>query len=139
MDRCKSRALLDAKGLKITRQRIAILDLVIKKETVFSANDIFYGLDGEMDLATVYRNLQFFCDEKLIREVINKEDRQYFELACVHNPGHPHFYCNSCKKIFCLKDMKNYYPAKLNPGKRFKVQETMLQFSGICSSCAADV
>ncbi len=139
MDRCKSRALLDAKGLKITRQRIAILDLVIKKETVFSANDIFYDLGGEIDLATVYRNLQFFCDEKLVREVINKEDRQYFELACVHNPGHPHFYCNSCKKIFCLKEMKNYYPAKLNPGKRFKVQETMLQFSGICASCAADV
>ena len=138
MDRCRSRALLNSKGLKVTRQRIAILDIVIMKESVFSANDIYSDLGGETDLATVYRNLQFFCDENLLREVINKDDRQYFELACVHNPAHPHFYCNSCKKIFCLKEMKNFAPGKLTPGKRFKVQETVLQFSGICSACMID-
>lgn len=139
MDKCKSKALLDEKGLKVTRQRIAILDLVIMKESVFSANDIYSDLGGETDLATVYRNLQFFCDENLLREVINKDDRQYFELACVHNPVHPHFYCSSCKKIFCLKEMKNFaIPGRLNPGDKYRIQETILQFSGICSSCMTD-
>ncbi|HPS58605.1 MAG TPA: transcriptional repressor [Spirochaetota bacterium] len=138
MDKCKSRALLDEKGLKVTRQRIAILDIAIMKESVFSAHDIYHDLGGETDLATVYRNLQYFCEENLLREVINKDDRQYFELACVHNPVHPHFYCNSCKNIYCLKEMKISSRGKLSPGKKFKIQETILQFSGICSSCAAD-
>jgi Fur family ferric uptake transcriptional regulator len=137
MDKCKPQPLLTEKKIKVTKQRIAVLDLIISKDSSFSANDLFDDLNGSIDLVTIYRSLQLFCEEKILREVMNKDDRQYFEISCVHNPAHPHFYCNLCKKIFCIKSQKNSFPAlnKLKIDESFTIHETVLQYSGVCPSC----
>jgi Fe2+ or Zn2+ uptake regulation protein len=136
MKHCESEILLQDKKIKVTKQRVTVLDLIISKDSSFCANDLFDELKGQLDLVTIYRNLQLLCDEKILREVMNKEDRQYFELACVHNPVHPHFYCSSCKKIFCIKSKINYtVPKKINPDENFIIHETVLQYSGICPDC----
>jgi len=92
MDKCKPESLLTAKNIKSTKQRIAILDLIISIETSFCANDLYDKVKREMDLVTIYRNLQILFEAGILREVMNKSDRQYFEIACEHNPVHPHFY-----------------------------------------------
>ncbi len=136
MDICKSELLLNEKKIKVTKQRVTILDLIISKESTFCANDLYDELKEELDLVTVYRNLQILSEAGVLREVMNKSDRQYFELACVHNPAHPHFYCSLCRKIFCIKSKKNYtVPKKINPDGDFIIHETVLQYSGICPSC----
>jgi len=136
MDKCKSEALLNEKKLKVTKQRVTILDLIISSESNFCANDLYSELKAELDLVTIYRNLQILSEAGILREVMNRNDRQYFELACVHNPAHPHFYCSLCKKIFCMKSKNKYtVPKKINPDGDFIVHETVLQYSGICPSC----
>ena len=136
MDKCTSHFLLAEKKIKITKQRIAVLDLIISKDSTFSANDLIEDLCDMIDLVTIYRNLQLFKEENILREVMNKDDRQYFELACVHNPVHPHFYCSLCKKIFCMKLKNNFtVPKKINPDGDFIVHEAVIQYSGICPSC----
>jgi len=136
MDTCKSESLLNEKRIKVTRQRVTVLDLIISKDSSFCANDLFDELKGKMDLVTIYRNLQILCGEGILREVMNKSGRQYFEFSSVQNPAHPHFYCNLCQKIFCMKSKNNYsVPKKNNPDDSFIIQETVLQYSGICPEC----
>jgi len=136
MDKCSSESLLSGKKIKITKQRVTILDQILSKDSSFCANDLYDALKDGLDLVTIYRNLQLLSEAGILREVMNKSDRQYFELACVHNPVHPHFYCNSCKKIFCMKSKSNYIvPKRINPDVDFLIHETVLQYSGICPAC----
>jgi len=136
MDKCKPESLLTAKNIKSTKQRIAILDLIISIETSFCANDLYDKVKREMDLVTIYRNLQILFEAGILREVMNKSDRQYFEIACEHNPVHPHFYCSKCKKIFCMKSGNNSNALnKVKLDKDFLINETVLNYSGICPKC----
>jgi len=136
MDKCEAPTLLAAKNIKLTRQRLSVLEFIISMDGSFCADDLYTGLKDDMDLVTIYRNLILLCREGILREVMNKNDRQYFELACIHNPEHPHFFCNICKKIYCLKSKKSFtVPRRINPDDDFIVQETILQYNGICPSC----
>jgi Fur family ferric uptake transcriptional regulator len=136
MDKCKSESLLADNNIKVTKQRLSVLDLIISIEGSFCADDLYTELKGKMDLVTIYRNLMLLCNEGILRQVMNKNDRQYFEIACVHNPAHPHFFCSICRKIYCLKSGKNFnIPKKINPGDDFVVHETILQYTGICPAC----
>ena len=134
MDKCTARALLSERNKKHTRQRIIVLDAIIASDAPFSASDLNEELCRDMDPATIYRNLEMLCDEGIIRQVMNENERQYYELACKHNPEHPHFYCSSCGRIYCLKNTKKF-SVKGEPGGSFIVQQTMLQFRGICPRC----
>jgi Fur family ferric uptake transcriptional regulator len=136
MDKCKPESLLNDRNLKVTKQRVTILDMIISSESAFCANDLYDELKSELDLVTIYRNLQILSGAGILREVMNRNDRQYFELACVHNPVHPHFYCSLCRKIFCLKSKKKYtIPEKINPDDGFLIQEAVLNYNGICPDC----
>lgn len=136
MDKCRPESLLSDSKIKVTRQRLTILDVIIAKDSSFCANELFDELKGSIDLVTIYRNLQLFCEAGIVREVMNKCDRQYFEISCVHNPAHPHFYCSSCRKIFCMKSRSgSKTEEKKNFRDRFIIHETVVQYSGICPSC----
>ncbi len=131
-----SESLLSEKRIKVTKQRVTVLDLIISKDSSFCANDLFDELKGHMDLVTIYRNLLLLSKEGILREVMNKSGRQYFEFSSENNPEHPHFYCSACRKIFCLKTKNKYSAAKKNnPGDNFIIHETVLQYSGICPAC----
>ena len=136
MDKNKSESLLNEKNLKVTKQRVTVLDLIISKDSSFCANDLFDELKGKMDLVTIYRNLLLLCKEGILREVMNKSGRQYFEFSSDNNPVHPHFYCNLCKKIFCMKSKRiNSVTKKINPDDSFIINETVVNYNGICPSC----
>lgn len=136
MDICRPETLLNLGNIKITRQRLMLLGRIISIDSAFSANDLYEKLEDRIDLVTIYRTLQLLCDRKILREVINRDDRRYYELSCIHNPVHPHFYCSSCRKIYCIKAP---HPGRLarrsGLEKNFIIHETQLQYSGICPSC----
>lgn len=136
MDKCKPESLLSQKNLRITRQRLTVLGAILKKDEPFCVNDLHEDIMGEMDLVTIYRNLEILLNENIIREVMNKKDRQYFEISCVHNPEHPHFYCNSCGRIYCMRAQGGLAPWKKSlPHGEFIIHETVLNYNGICPGC----
>ncbi len=134
MDKCTPESLLEGRNIKLTRQRQIVLNAIIETGKPFSASDLHENLESEMDLATIYRNLEMLCGEGIIRQVMNENDRQYYELACKHNPEHPHFYCNRCGKIYCMKKEK---PVRLKNDlpENFIVEQTVLQYRGVCAEC----
>lgn len=134
MDRCTPESLIEGKRIKLTRQRINVLEAIINTERPFSASDLCHELSDTIDPATIYRNLEMLAGEGIIRQVMNENERQYYELACKHNPEHPHFYCSRCGNIFCLKNEKYIRPNKGLPGD-FTVEETVVTLKGICPEC----
>ena len=136
MDKCTPESLLAGRKIKLTRQRQIVLNVIIGYGEPFSASDLHDGIGDGMDLATVYRNIEMLKNEGIIRQLMNEKERQYYELACEHNPEHPHFYCNSCGKIYCMKQKKFRQPdIKSAAGGKFVVQETLLQYRGLCPAC----
>jgi len=60
----------------------------------------------------------------------------FYEMACRHNPTHPHFYCRICRNLSCL-------PAQVIRESRFDhlltgnqtVDGITLNLSGVCGTC----
>ena len=138
MDKCNAKELLSSHNLKATKQRVLILDEIINNLHLFTANTIFELVSENVDLVTVYRVLNKFLEEGIVREILGQGDSKTYELSCIHNPVHPHFSCSKCGKLFCLKAVKESILSDLEDGcDGFTVNEITIQFSGICKSCSS--
>jgi len=137
MDRCDAKELLKSKNMKATKQRVQLLEEIIDKQILFTANDLFKKLSNQMDLVTIYRILNLFQESGLVREVFSNSDSKMYELSCIHNPVHPHFSCKVCGNIYCLDEIDKETLTNLKSRCiGFKVDDISMQFSGICNKCS---
>ena len=130
--------LLVKKEIKVTNQRIIILNEIIKWKKPFKAIDLFSFLlmHQNIDLATVYRVLTLFKDKQIIREVIISEGEQYFENSLTDNPVHPHFLCEKCHKISCLDSaIPKQMLSSSNFPEDYIINDISVNIKGICSNC----
>jgi len=114
--------------LRITQKRQQILDVLKSHHGTLSAADIHKHLP-EIDLATVYRNLDLFVKEKLIKQIhLGTEESQYE----YQNIPHHHAVCVDCEKVihFTAPDKKI---KKLLGLEDFQVDEIEVTVRGICS------
>lgn len=136
MDKCDSRNLLRTNNLKVTKQRLMLLNSIISSNSIFSANDLHKELKSDMDLATIYRILGAFLEKGIVREILTPEESKIYELACIHNPVHPHFNCNICGKISCLEAADENLLSKLKAEySNFLISDISIQFTGTCINC----
>jgi len=89
---------------RLTKKRQAILDVLKTKKAALSAAEIHAHLP-EIDLATIYRNLEFFTNEKLIKKLQLGTQEARFEYQ--HEPHH-HAVCGQCEQVihFTAPDQK---------------------------------
>lgn len=136
MGKCTPELLLKNNNLKVTTQRVLILERIIHADTHFSANSLHNELSKSMDLVTIYRTLNIFHESKIIREIAVKDNMKFYELSCVHHPVHPHFLCTKCHKIFCLEALSDGDISILKKyAAGFAVDDISIQFTGICDKC----
>ena len=81
-------------GLRPTRQRVALADLLIgdgqhRHVTAESLHAAAGQGDDPVSLATVYNTLRAFCDAGLIQEITVDGSKSYFDTR---TDDHPHFY-----------------------------------------------
>lgn len=133
---------LKATGFKITPQRRAIIDVLIKNENSHLSSEEIYDkvrVDcPEIGLATVYRTMQLLdeingisklnLDDGCIRYEINVEGED------AHH--HHHLICKSCGKIIEVKeDLLDDIEAKVEKSYDFEIKNHDLKFYGICGDC----
>lgn len=102
--------LLKGAGLRNTKQRIRVLELLLEQGVPLSHSEIS-GLLGEpMDKVTLYRTLQTLQSVGIVHQVQGLDGVWRF---CAHDPGvegcpgdHPHFLCLSCGKMTCMTDQQ---------------------------------
>lgn len=133
---------LKSTGFKITPQRRAIIDVLIKNENSHLSSEEIYDkvrVDcPEIGLATVYRTMQLLdeingisklnLDDGCIRYEINVEGED------VHH--HHHLICKSCGKIIEVKeDLLDDIEDRVESSYDFEIKNHDLKFYGICSDC----
>jgi Fur family transcriptional regulator, iron response regulator len=90
----RSTAWLARGGLRPTRQRVALAELLVgdgenrhvTAESLYAAS---VGSGEKVSLATVYNTLRAFCEAGLMQEVTVDGHRSYFDTRM---DDHPHFY-----------------------------------------------
>ncbi len=127
---------LKRSGLKITPARVKMLDIFKHARTPLNAKQIARRLKfADVDLATIYRNLETLQKQKIIAEVNLKKEQAYYELSGTH---HHHIICESCGKISdvgnCGIHKLQYQIMKKHGFKKISRHE--LEFFGLCKACA---
>lgn len=130
---------LSAKGLKITPQRLAILDAVYKLDNHPCTDNITeYIRQSNPNIAsgTVYKVLDTLVENKLVKRVTTDKDIMRYD-GLMEN--HHHLYCMECGVIEDYVDeeldalIKNYFKDKKIKG--FNIFEFALQIKGSFDKC----
>lgn len=92
------RRFLEARGLRMTRDRRAIVEQIFSTSEHFSMDDLFIALrlKGErLSKTTLYRNLPLLIESGLIRRVPDESASGRFEHVW-GQPHHDHLICLGC-------------------------------------------
>jgi Fe2+ or Zn2+ uptake regulation protein len=125
-------------GISKTSQRLAVLDILLNAEVPLNVNTIRQNLKtkAKIDKVTVYRILSLFKEHGLIREISSVSGANYFEMATLDNPLHPHFSCRSCGAFTCLAPIPiSQKPESVLSGNDYSVDHIEINVSGICACC----
>jgi Fur family ferric uptake transcriptional regulator len=129
---------LQKAGISKTSQRLAVLDTLLKATTPLSVNTIRQSLEtkANIDKVTVYRILSLFRQCGIIREIASANGANYFEMATLENPLHPHFSCRNCGAFTCLAPLPFTLAPELILSKDdYSIDHIEINISGLCACC----
>ena len=119
-------------GLRPTKQRIKICEVLFNKETTFhfTINDLVKIIETEanekISLATVYNTIHAFEKKGYLKEIQIDSNQSYFDTNVT---DHHHFYDISEKKLIDL-DQVDVGPINIQksiPGKKIKSVEVLVK------------
>jgi Fur family transcriptional regulator, peroxide stress response regulator len=125
---------LSQAGLKITPQRIAVLEAVVELRNHPTAENVIYFIKinhPNIATGTVYKTLETFVEKGLIKKV--KTDRDIMRYDAMTEPHH-HLYCSGSDRIVDFSDpmlqqlIEDYFVMHKIPN--FKIEDIKLQIIG---------
>ena len=119
-------------GLRPTKQRIKICEVLFNKETTFhfTINDLAKIIETEanekISLATVYNTVHAFEKKGYLKEIPINSNQSYFDTNVT---DHHHFYDLAEKKLIDLEqaDVGTINIQKSIPGKKIKSVEVLVK------------
>ncbi|MEA1917058.1 MAG: transcriptional repressor [Campylobacterota bacterium] len=129
---------LQAKGIKNTRAKSALLQILKNNRTPMDVNALHKECEKitSVNLVTVYRSLQQFHEKQLVQEFLGKENVTQYEYIDQNTKAHPHFQCEKCDTVFCLGalsfDDALYFS---NMANKHKVNSINITLNGVCENC----
>jgi Fur family transcriptional regulator, peroxide stress response regulator len=133
------RSIFWEKGLKITPQRIIILDAIYKLDKHPTADNIIKYIrktHPNIAIGTVYKVLETLVENNLIKKVKTDKDIMRYDGEI---ENHHHLYCSECDLIEDYVDeeldelLSNYFKNKKIKG--FKMEDIVLQIRGTFDKC----
>ncbi len=134
---------LKARGLKTTKQRLAILEtLAGRPEQHLTAEEIYDIVKIQwpnIGLATVYRNIQLLSEMHLIDKLTLGDGYVRYEIADPQEGSghhHHHMICLACGRVFAFgEDLLDGLEEKIEKTTGFVVSDHELKFYGYCRDC----
>jgi len=129
--------ILQSRGCRLTPVRRAILKLFISKHEPLSSRNIQEILASQkmpVNKTTVYRELDFLKNQKIIEEFQFNDRIKRYEIISGH---HHHLVCIYCNKVECVvldQDLEKQ-EKKIAKDKNFKIINHSLEFYGVCRKC----
>jgi len=134
-DRLKNR------GFRITKQRLSILEALMEANKPLTPKEIIFKVRKvtSADKATIYRNLEFLLQNRIIKEVYFNDNYIRYELA--QKKHHHHIVCKGCSKIIAVElrgveELILKTEIKIQRKLRFKKIDHSIEFFGYCKNCA---
>jgi len=129
---------LRKEGLKITPQRIAVLEEIINNGGHRESEDVYMAIKTRkthVSRATVYRTLDILVQHGFARKLNLGDGRARYEPK-IDSPHHDHMICNNCGKII---EFVNHEIEKIQEEiakhHQFILQQHIHQLFGICKEC----
>jgi len=133
----EARSLLREHDLRVTRPRLAVLQVLSEAQNPLSHNEVLHRLgETDWDPATIYRNLVKLRDAGIAPVVSRAAGNDRYVLS--REPGtahhHPHFVCDDCGAISCLPMDLTARMAMEGPWAA-SIRQASVQFRGECPDC----
>ncbi len=132
--------LLASKGIKPTANRILIMRELLKASRPISLADLQVLFGHTLDKASIFRVLELFAEKDVVHVIEDGSRSLKYELC--HGSSHHsisdqhvHFFCEQCKKLFCLQDIQ--VPVLEIP-EGFSSHSINYMIKGICPNCSAE-
>ena len=127
---------LKKNNIRMTSQRIAILEFLATDGNHPTANEIYQALKDKnpnMSIATIYNNLLFFKKAGILKEIPFGEGSNRYDLT---DTKHYHAVCENCGKVVDfdyqeLEKINNFVENQIN----FKVLDHNFKVTGLCENC----
>jgi Fur family ferric uptake transcriptional regulator len=136
--------LLKENGLKVTTQRIAILEVLDSRPDKHLTAEEIYDLVKEeypeIGLATVYRTIQLLSELHLIDKLNLDDGYVRYEIGkmgkedCGHH--HHHLICRKCGLVLSFEDdLLETLEERIFESKGFRVADHEVKLFGYCTEC----
>jgi Fur family ferric uptake transcriptional regulator len=126
-----------ALGLKVTHQRLFILETVLRGSVHVTAQEIYEAVlrkSPEIGFATVYRFLRTLCDHGYMTEVRMGGLPARYEWA--QRSHHDHLTCTRCRKICEFENEQiERLQTQIAEDFGFELTHHILELYGLCSEC----
>lgn len=143
MNEEKVKDLLREKGLKVTSQRLMVLNILSdhgdEHLTVEEIYDLAKEESPEIGLATIYRTVQVLLELHVIEKVTFDDGFARYELNGEETgSGHRHHHaiCTQCGKVYSLEtDLLDTLEKQVFESLGFEVTDHEVKLYGLCSAC----
>ena len=129
---------LHAQGLKLTRERVALLREIFAAHYHFEADELLFKMKEKavkISRATIYRTLELLVKSGMVRRVHLGEDHYHYE----HVRGdshHDHLICTTCGNVIEFNDPAlEARQMEICEKRRFTPTFHNLQILGVCDTC----
>lgn len=118
--------ILKDRGLKVTKQRKEILEIIIKLDVDATNKNILSKIT--IDKSTMYRILQLLIDKNIIEKNLGYNDEIYYSIC----EEHKHYIkCIKCHK----KEEIDVCPVNQAEKKGYQIINHKIEIDGICNEC----
>lgn len=143
----KFKELLKSNGLKVTTQRVAILDVLQSRpDKHLTAEEIYEHVKEqypEIGLATVYRTIQVLSDLHLIDKLNLDDGYTRYEIGSGHEAKeahhHHHLICLGCGAVMSFQDdMLETLEQRIEESMGFHTVDHEVKLYGYCNKCQSE-
>ncbi len=101
--------LMEEHGIRPTPNRVLVADALCRSPRPMSMTELEDELES-VDKSGISRTLALFREHRMVHVLEDGSESVRYELCLSHDEGHDedahvHFYCNSCRRTFCLYDI----------------------------------
>ncbi|MCM1063015.1 MAG: transcriptional repressor [Eubacterium sp.] len=147
VDREAFKQLLKSRGLKVTKQRLMVLEAVAScPEEHLTAEEIFELVKvgcPDIGLATVYRTIQLLNELRLVDRINFDDGFVRYEMGtaseCEQKHHHHHLICMKCGKVISFRDdLLEELEEKITATTGFSIVDHEVKLYGVCKECGGD-
>ena len=148
LDREAFKQLLKDRGLKVTRQRLVVLEAIASRpDEHLTAEEIFalVKVDSpDIGLATVYRTIQLLNELHLIDRINFDDGFVRYEMGtvsgCEQKHHHHHLICMKCGKVISFRDdLLEELEERITATTGFFIVDHEVKLYGFCKECGGNL